>query len=205
MSGHVDRTELVRLPWALRVDGVSMVVRPSTAHDLANSAVMHHRCSARTLLGRYQLGGRAPSILALDRMLRQPLSFVVTMREGDGAGASIVAMATLAPDLDSSQDAMQAGVIVEDSWQHLGIGSELMAHIAGVASVSGFRELVSYPGMMSEPTQRMVTAIGTTRLINNEDGIQLRTALPVGSASGLGPLRAGVLADRDERLLRRIG
>ncbi|HEY3737584.1 MAG TPA: GNAT family N-acetyltransferase [Jatrophihabitans sp.] len=199
-----DRTELVRLPWALRVDGVSMVVRPSTARDLANVAVMHHHCSARTLLGRYQLGGRSPSILALDRLLRQPLSFVVTMRESTGIGA-VVAMATLSTDLRSGSESLHAGVIVEDSWQHLGIGNELMAHVAGVASVSGCREIVAYPGLMTEATQRMVTSVGTTRMVNNENGIQLRTSLPTSAASGLGPLRAGVLADGDEMFLRRIG
>jgi GNAT superfamily N-acetyltransferase len=202
--GARDRTELVRVPWTLRVDGVSMVVRPSSAHDLASVAVMHHRCSARTLLGRYQLGGRPPSILGLDRLLRQPLSFVVTVRETTGAGA-IVAMATLGPADEPSSESMQAGVVVEDSWQRLGIGRELMAHIAGVAAVSGCRELVAYPGMMTEASQRMVTSVGTTRMVNNEDGIQLRTSLPASATSGLGPLRAGVVADADERLLRRIG
>lgn len=199
-----DRTELVRLPWALRVDGVSMVVRPSTPRDLANVAVMHHRCSARSLLGRYQLGGRAPSILALDRLLRQPLNFVVTMRESTGA-AAVVAMATLTTDLRSGEESLQAGVIVEDSWQRLGIGRELMVHIAGVASVSGFREVVAYPGLMTEATQRMVTSVGTTRMVNNQDGIQLRTSLPTSAASGVGALRAGILADGDEHFLRRIG
>jgi GNAT superfamily N-acetyltransferase len=199
-----DRHEIVRLPWSLRVDDVSMLVRPSTARDLANVAVMHHRCSARTLLGRYQLGGRPPSILGLDRLLRQPLSFVVTRRETTGAG-SIIAMATLGPDVHLGSEALQAGVIVEDSWQRLGIGSELMAHIAGVAAVSGCRELVAYPGMVTEASQRMVTRVGTTRMVNNnEDGILLRTSLPANASSGLGPLRAGVLAD-EEVLLRRIG
>jgi GNAT superfamily N-acetyltransferase len=202
-TSESDRTELLRVPWMLRVDGVSMLVRPSTAHDLANVAVMHHRCSARTLLGRYQLGGRPPSILGLDRLLRQPLSFVVTMRETSGAG-SVVAMATLGPDSQTGGEELQAGVIVEDSWQRLGIGRELMAHIAGVAIASGYRELVAYPGMVTDASQRMVTAVGTTRMVNNHDGIQLRTSLPASAASGLGPLRAGALADRDELMLRRI-
>jgi hypothetical protein len=199
-----DRAEIVRVPWTLRVDGVSMVVRPSTARDLANVAVMHHRCSARTLLGRYQHGGRPPSILGLDRMLRQPLTFVVTMRETTGAG-SILAMATLGPDIQSDSDSMQAGVIVEDSWQRLGIGTELMAHLAGVAIVSGCRELVAYPGVVTEGSQRMVTSVGTTRMVNDKDGIQLRTTLPMSASAGLGPLRAGILADGDELFLRRIG
>jgi GNAT superfamily N-acetyltransferase len=201
----VDRTDLVRLPWALRVDGVSMVVRPSTARDLANTAVMHHRCSARTLLGRYPLGGRPPSILALDRQLRQPLSFVVTMRDGAGVGGAVVATASLGPDLKHGSEAGQAGILVEDSWQRLGIGHELLTHLAGVASLTGYRELVAYPGLMSEAIQRMVTALGTTRMVNDEDGIHLHTTLPGSASGGLGPLRAGVLADGDELFLRRIG
>lgn len=183
------KNELARTPWTLRVDGATMSVRPSTTFDLAALAVMHHRCTARTMLGRYQLGGRQPSILALDRQVRQPYTYVVTM-----AGGAIVATATLEDDHVHGPDAAQVGILVEDSWQRLGIGRELMAHVAGVASILGHRELIAYPGLMSEQTQKLITAVGTTRMVNDTGEMHLHTSVSPKAAGGLGALRAGVLA-----------
>jgi len=196
--------EMVRLPWSLRVDDVTTVVRPSTARDLADVAVMHHRCSPRTLLGRYHLGGRQPSILAMDRMLREPLSFVV-VRRGAGGESRVVATAALSRDPNYGPHAITAGVLVQDSWQRLGIGTELMTHLAGVAATCGFQELVAYPGLMSEAVHRLVTHVGTTRQIDSPDGVHLRTALPPAASAGLGPLRTGASSGGDERFLRWCG
>jgi len=187
------------------VDGISTVVRPSTARDLADVAVMHHRCSPRTLLGRYQLGGRPPPILAMDRMLREPFSYVVARRGSGGGTGSVIATAMLSADPNYGPNAVTAGVLVQDSWQRLGIGTELMTHLAGVAATCGHHELVAYPGLMSEAIHRLVTQVGTTRLIETEEGTHLRTALPPHATAGLGPLRTGVLDDGDEMFLRRSG
>lgn len=205
MSTPKPPQDFVRLPWSLLVEGVSTVVRPSTARDLADVAVMHHRCSPRTLLGRYQLGGRPPSILALDRMLREPLSFVVARRQPDGGPGSVIATAMLTADPNYGPTAITAGVLVQDSWQQLGIGTELITHLAGVAASCGYHELAAYPGLMSEAIHRLVTGVGTTRLVETPDGVHLRTALPAGAASGLGALRTGALFDGDEFFLRRSG
>jgi len=193
------------MPWSLRVEGVSTVVRPGTASDLADVAVMHHRCSARTLLGRYQLGGRAPSILAMDRMLREPLSYVVARPASTGGTGAVLATAMLCADPNYGPQAVTASVLVQDSWQRLGIGTELMLHLAGVAAACGHRELVAYPGLMSEATRRLVTRVGTTRLIETADGVHLRTTLAPYATAGLGPLRTGALCDGDEMFLRRSG
>src|SRR3954468_20504222 len=52
-----DLVALAREPWVLRVGHVPLLVRPSTARDLAAVAQMHGRCSPRALLDRYRAGG----------------------------------------------------------------------------------------------------------------------------------------------------
>lgn len=186
---------LVQLPWALRVDDASMIVRPSSAADLAGTAVMHHRCSARSLLGRYQLGGRPPTVLALDQQLRSPLTYVVTMRDGKTAGCAVIATATIGADPDHGSESARTAILVEDSWQRMGLGRELLRHLAGVAAVTGHR-IITYPGLLSEAVQRMVIAIGTTRMVSGQNGSHLHTSLPANAVGGLGPTRAGLLPGR---------
>src|SRR4051812_27365631 len=83
-------TDDVRAPKPLYVDGTFLTVRGARPSDLPGAALMHGRCSPKTLLDRYRTGGRSPAVLALDKHLREPLSFVVTTDEG-----RIVALAKL--------------------------------------------------------------------------------------------------------------
>ena len=184
--------ELVREPWTLRVDGVELTVRPSNEHDLAATAVMHRRCSARSMLGRYRLGGRSPAVLALDRQLRQPMSFVVALREQTARGpAPIIATASLATDARHDDNSAEIALLVEDSWQRLGIGRELVRHLAGAAALAGYHDLVAYPGAAMAGVQRLMIRAGTTRMVPGEDGGHLHTLLAPSAMYGLGALRTG--------------
>ena len=70
----------VREPWMLYLHGTPLTVRGAGPQDLPGVALMHGRCSPKSLLDRYRTGGRAPAIIVLDRHVRDPLSFVVTIR-----------------------------------------------------------------------------------------------------------------------------
>src|SRR4051794_6622320 len=84
-----DLLALAREPWVLRVGHMPLLVRPSTARDLAAVAQMHGRCSPRALLDRYRAGGRPPAVAAVDEMLRRPDTFVAATPEGEaGAGGT---------------------------------------------------------------------------------------------------------------------
>jgi GNAT superfamily N-acetyltransferase len=182
---------LVHEPWKIRADGGELTVRPSSEHDLAQTAVMHRRCSARSLLGRYRLGGRPPAVLALDRQLRAPLSFVVcTPAPGSGATA-VIATALVGTDPAHGQDSAEIAVLVEDSWQRLGIGRELVRHLAGAAALVGYTGLVAYPGLSRSAVQRMLIRVGTTTMTEGADGGHLHTKLSPRAVEGLGPLRTG--------------
>lgn len=191
-TGNQSRTAaLVHEPFVLRVGDAQLTVRPSTEFDLAAAAAMHRRSSARSLLGRYRLGGRAPSALALDRQLRSPLSFVATAPRADAIPAAIIATAIVGTDLTQGPDTAEVAVLVEDSWQRRGIGRELVRHLAGTAALVGYTRLVAYPGPSCVAAQRMMIRTGPTTMIEGAEGGQLRTVLPARAVEGLGPLRTG--------------
>src|SRR5438445_4300379 len=114
-----ELADLARQPWTARLSyrpSDTVYIRPTTAWDLPAVARMHTRCSARSLLDRYRSGGRGPAIGAIDRALRNPLSFVAYSRTGDA-----IATATLRRDPRHSATCAEIGVLVEDAWQRRGL------------------------------------------------------------------------------------
>jgi GNAT superfamily N-acetyltransferase len=156
---------------------------------------MHGRCTAKTLLDRYRTGGRAPAIVELDRHVRDPLSFVVTTENG-----RVVALARLTRDAIHTFGSAEMSMLVEDEWQRIGVGRALLRHSAAAAVLSGYRQLISYPGTTTAAVQRLMAGIGTTRLMT--DGQRhLHTALSERTKLGLGVLTDGGAAARAVRAL----
>lgn len=180
----------VRAPWLLYVDGSALTVRGARPQDLPGVALMHGRCSAKSLLDRYRTGGRAPAVIVLDRQVRDPLSFVVTSEHG-----RVVAVARVAPDGLHAFGSGELSMLVEDQWQRLGVGRALLRHCAAAAALTGARQLISYPGTTAGTVQRLMATIGTTRLILDVQR-HLHTALPERTRLGLGTLTDGGAAGR---------
>jgi L-amino acid N-acyltransferase YncA len=174
---------LVRQPWMLRVGRQPLVVRPSTARDLAGVARMHTRCSARSLLDRYRSGGRPPAVAAIDHALRRPYSVVAVTTSGD-----IVAIGALDRDRTHNAFCAEVGLLVEDQWQRLGIGGELMCHLAGIAQVAGYHELIAYPATAVAAAQRLMIEVGRTRMVPDVEA-HLHTYLSESATLGLGSVR----------------
>jgi GNAT superfamily N-acetyltransferase len=179
---------LVRQPWTLRVEGRALLVRPSSARDLPGVAQMHARCSPRSLLDRYRCGGRPPGIAALDRTLRLPYSVVAVTVDG-----AVIASATLEPDQAHNNFCVQLGLLVEDGWQRLGIGSELASHLAGAAQLAGYHELIAYPATAMAAAQRVMIELGRTRFVPDTDA-HLHTYLSDSATLGLGSVRQRLAA-----------
>jgi GNAT superfamily N-acetyltransferase len=179
-----ELVELARAPWTTRIGFQPILIRPSSAWDLAAVAQMHTRCSPRSLLDRYRHGGRPPAVGAVDRALRNPLSFVALTRQGD-----VVAVGSLARDPHHAATCAEVGVLVEDSWQKRGLGSELTAHLAGAAQVAGFTELIAYPATAVPAVQRLMLEIGRTRVVPQSGDMHLHTYLAEGATLGLGSVR----------------
>jgi GNAT superfamily N-acetyltransferase len=176
-------TALVRQPWTLRVGRHPLLVRPSTARDLAAVAQMHSRCTARSLLDRYRSGGRPPAVAAIDHALRRPYSIVAVTTSGE-----IVAMGALHRDRTHNAFCAEVGLLVEDRWQRLGIGGELTSHLAGVAQVAGYHELIAYPATAVAAAQRLMIEVGRTRMVPDVD-THLHTYLSESATLGLGSVR----------------
>jgi GNAT superfamily N-acetyltransferase len=181
---HRTRIDQLREPWMLYVDGTVLTVRGATPRDLPGVALMHSRCSAKSLLDRYRAGGRPPAIAILERQLREPLSFVVTSDDG-----RVTAVSHVVADTMHTYGSGEIAVIVEDGWQRLGIGRRLLRHTAAVAVLTGYRQLISYPGTTSGVVHRLMAGIGTTRLMIDPQR-HLHTALPAGARRGLGTLQS---------------
>jgi GNAT superfamily N-acetyltransferase len=174
---------LARAPWALRVGHETLTVRPTGERDLAAVAQMHSRCSPRSLLDRYRFGGRPPAVAQLDQMLRRPDTVVAAKRDGE-----VVAAATLARDRNHHHFCAEVGLLVEDRWQRLGIGTELMTHMAGMAQTAGYLELIAYPATATAAAQRLMLDVGRTRVVPDVD-LHFHTHLPESAALGLGSVR----------------
>jgi N-acetylglutamate synthase-like GNAT family acetyltransferase len=175
--------ELSRRPWTMHIGRTPMIVRPSTTRDLPAVAQMHRRCSARSLLDRYRQGGRSPAIAALDIELRNPHAVVAFTADG-----SVVATASLRRDPTHGHLCAETSVLVEDAWQQRGIGGELLSHLAGVAQVAGFNELIAYPATAVPTVQRLMLEVGRTRMVPGADA-HLHTYLPEAATLGLGSVR----------------
>lgn len=178
-----ELAQFAREPWILRVDRTPLLVRPSTQRDLAAIARMHARCSARTLLDRYPNGGRPPALALLERIARHEGTVVATTPRAD-----VVAVASLAADANHGAASAELGLLVEDEWQRLGIGSELLAHVAGAAHAAGFRELIAYPAIASRRVHHMLLQVGHTRRVPDARP-HLHTYLPDDAILGLGAVR----------------
>jgi GNAT superfamily N-acetyltransferase len=187
--------ETARAPWLLYLDGTALIVRGARLQDLPGVARMHARCSAKSLLDRYRIGGRAPAIIVLDRHLRDPLSFVVTAQDG-----RIVGLARIAPDAAHPFGSAEVSMLVEDNWQGLGVGRALLGHSAAAAALANYRQLIAYPGTTAAMIQRLMAAIGTTRLTTDVPR-HLHTALAENARLGLGMFGAGGAAGRAVKAL----
>lgn len=174
----------VRQPWMVRVGRDNLLIRGTTPRDLTAVAATHGRCSARSLLDRYRMGGQAPSAVALERMLRRTLAFVACTARGD-----VVAMAVAAPDRTHDEAAAEVGVLVQDDWQRRGLGREMLTHLSAGAYVCGYTQLISYTAVNVAPAHRLLTVIGRTYSVPDPHVPHLHTYLTEASALGLAAVR----------------
>lgn len=180
----------IRQPWMVRTSrgprerGENVLIRGASPRDFSALAAMHARCTARTLLERYRAGGCPPPAVAIERTLRHTLSFVACTGRGE-----IVAAAVASRDPLHASNGAALGVLVEDAWQHRGLGRDLVTHLAGSAFVCGYTEVISYTGTSIIAAQRLLTEVGRTYAVLDDVSPHLHTYLSESSSLGLGAVR----------------
>ena len=98
--------------------------------QLARTAAMHRRCSPQTLWSRYHRAMDDPSTY-VPTLLSRPGSVHLAAL---GTTGCIVAVGHLMPD----HTAVEAALLVEDSWQSRGIGTRLLQHLGEHARAGGW-------------------------------------------------------------------
>ena len=91
--------------------------------------------------------------------------------------------------MNHGRDSAEIGLLVEDEWQGIGIGRELLVHLAGAAVVCGYTELVAYTATSTVPMQRLMLEVGHPRVVPDPAHSHLHMALPESAALGLGAVR----------------
>lgn len=174
----------VRQPWMIRVGTENVLIRGTSPRDYGAVAAMHTRCSPRSLLERYRSGGRLPSAVAIERVLRRTLAFVACTGRGD-----VVAIASASGDPTHAAHAAEVGVLVEDDWQRRGLGRDLMTHLAAAAYVCGYSELIGYTGPSTHAATQLLTEVGRTYAVLDAPTPHLHTYLSESTTLGLGAIR----------------
>jgi len=105
----------------LLASGVELTVRQAAAEDVPALTAMHDRCSTHSRRLRYLGSGAAPTTAMLTRLVNRRHGRTLVVQHYD----SIVAMGNLMYDGDDSEVAL----LVEDSWQHKGVGTMLLRRL----------------------------------------------------------------------------
>ena len=174
----------VRQPWMVRVGRENVLIRGTSPRDLGAVAAMHARCTPRNLLERYRHGGKPPSAVAVERLLRRTLTFVACTSRGE-----VIAIASAAGDATHAGPTAEIGVLVEDGWQRQGLGREMITHLAAASYVCGYTELITYTGPSTLAATTLLTDVGRTYAVLDAPSPHLHTYLPESSTLGLGAIR----------------
>lgn len=147
------------------------VVRIGQAGDAAAVSRMHARCSPEVLLRRYHVPMPRLTWRTARRLVCPP---------GGGSlvavtGGEVVGMAVVAP---LGERVMEVGLLVEDRWQHRGVGSTLLYQAARLAVRRGAADLLCVMRADNRSLLPTVQRSGLTcRLRANADVVDVRIPL----------------------------
>lgn len=169
-------------------EGQGITVRRADLRDLEAASAMHDRCSQQTLSLRYH-----GPVADADRFLGHLLSprFGRTLAVETASGR-LVALGHLLWDADETEVAL----LVEDAWQHRGIGRELLRRLAGLAVDARSENLYAVTQASNTSMVAAMRGLGLPLDYQVEEGTLVITAqLGAGLAerAGYAPADGGVL------------
>ncbi|QPP11143.1 GNAT family N-acetyltransferase [Streptomyces bathyalis] len=172
------RARVPRSPDRLTLpEGLPVTVRRADTADLDAAVKMHERCSRETLAQRYH-----GPVSEADRYLRHLLSphFGRTLAARTASG-KLVALGHLLWDGDEAEVAL----IVEDDWQHRGIGTELLRRLARLAIEAGSSDVYAVTQASNTAMVAAMRKLGMPLDHQVEDRTLVITARLTGDAPGV--------------------
>ncbi|MEO6083185.1 MAG: GNAT family N-acetyltransferase [Umezawaea sp.] len=149
----------------ISTDGMALVLRPGGVTDEDAVAALHTRCSMRTLFTRYHSGMRTLPRRWLHRLLSPPRGTTVVAQ----CANQVVALGQLIRT--STPDSAEVSLLVEDAWQHRGVGTALLCALADTARAAGYRELVAWCLPSETGLVRTAARAGLETAVRREDGL----------------------------------
>lgn len=144
------------------------LVREATLADIDAVAALHSRCSVETLYARYQTPRRMPMTTRLARRLVVPEHGVALVAQ---AGLDVVGHAVLEPGPDSDTPRWTGQVLVEDAWQHRGIGTMLVRQCAGTVREQRGEALTFLSAGSNDALLRSVGGAGFVARVERHDDV----------------------------------
>lgn len=172
--------QFIRFPAAVALsDGRMVTLRGGTSEDAGELAAMHVRCSPETLEQRYGSATQRPIGRLLAGLLSTEAAVVAI-----SASSGVIALANLSADTTGAAD---LAVIVEDDWQHRGLGSAMVRHLLAGARLLGYREATMATSDKHGWAAYVLTAAGPTESEQlPSGGARVRLALAPHHVGGLG-------------------
>ncbi|MER7047496.1 GNAT family N-acetyltransferase [Streptomyces jumonjinensis] len=160
-------------------EGGEITVRRADQRDVAAAKAMQERCSDRTLRQRYH-GSSGDAHRYLDHLLSPRFGRSLAAQTESGR---LVALGHLLWDGDETELAL----IVEDSWQRRGIGSELLGRLIGLAREAGCGQVYAVTQSSNTGMVAAMRGLGLPLDYQVEGGVLVVTAQLAGAGAEPGP------------------
>ena len=170
-----NRLELVTSP-AYRAKG--LVVRPAIPSDAPRLVAMFERCSPETRLARFMAPlQHFPAAHLVDVVQSSPIrrSWVIE----DRSSGRVVGVGSWCRNQAGARDAAEVALLVEDAFQHRGLGTALLDELVASACDEGINAFVAETLAGARHVFRMLQRLGPTTIDGSGTSRTLRTLLQV--------------------------
>jgi GNAT superfamily N-acetyltransferase len=136
--------------------GAELIVRPAVRDDLPAVLAMHDRCSTTAKRRRYR--GPTPTPARLARLLERAVVAA--------SGEEVVALATLTVEGRLGE----LTLLVEDRWQHRGLGTAIARRLLARAERAGCAAVVAHAGDDNVAVLRTLERLGRDGSVEHHGG-----------------------------------